>query len=260
MLQHRAVALVVGQHHEASRRIARGDVAHVEGQVEVQRVLARARDGHAGHAVAEGGLVLVHVALAGAVEQPHVRHVGHQGADLGVLGLHVLPVHQHVGLRQRGVFRAHRHAGLDGRVLARVFHQLAAHRALQVHRGVVGHLQQVQQHVGHFVGDALLRHMVVMRRLRLLGRHPLEDLGQLGGLDHQRHRQVLGRVKGLPVTLGSELAQGLLQRGQVQSGLLGRCLRGEVSTLMGCFSPAGPPQGTERPPRGVASAASLGAP
>ncbi|MNV85826.1 hypothetical protein D3C71_1798080 [compost metagenome] len=76
---------------------------------------------------------------------------------------------------------------------------------------MVSDLQQVQQHIGHLVGDGLFQRRVVARRQRLLGCHPLEDLGQLSRLHHQRHRQILGRVKRLPRALGRERAQLSLQ-------------------------------------------------
>jgi hypothetical protein len=101
-------------------------------------------------------------------------------------------------------------------MLPGVLDELAAHRPLQIDAGAIGDLEQVEQDVRHFVRDPLLRHRVRTRRLRLLGRHPLEDLGQFRCFHHQGHRQVLRRVEGLPCAFRCELAQRGLQRFQVQ--------------------------------------------
>ncbi len=66
---------------------------------------------------------------------------------------------------------------------------------------------------------------VLVGNLRLLRRHPLEDLRQLGRLDHQGRGQVLRRVERLPVALGSKVAQLGLQLGEVHPG---------ISLVLGC--------------------------
>jgi hypothetical protein len=125
-------------------------------------------------------------------------------------------------------------------VLLRVLDELASDSAFQVDARVVGNLHQVQQHVGHLVRNLLLQHEVAARGLRLLGRHPLEDLGQLGCLHHQRHGQVLRRVKRLPFALGGERAQRGLQGFQVQrrSPSGSPTVLGLVAPSFGAFRPS----------------------
>ena len=53
---------------------------------------------------------------------------------------------------------------------------------------------------------------------RLLGAEPLEDLDQLGGLDHYRHREVLGVLVRLPAAFGGEGAQAGLQAVDIHAG------------------------------------------
>ena len=92
-----------------------------------------------------------------------------------------------------------------------ILDQLAGHGTGQVDGAMVRHLQQVEQHVGHLVGDVLPGCRVKLRGLRFFGRHPLEYFGQLGGFHHQRRAQIFGRVKPLPVARSGEIAQRLLQ-------------------------------------------------
>lgn len=70
-----------------------------------------------------------------------------------LLGLHVLPVHQHVCFNSRGRGGAGRPSGAQGQVLLRVLDELAANGALQVDLRVVGDLEQVLQDVSDLVGD-----------------------------------------------------------------------------------------------------------
>jgi hypothetical protein len=76
---------------------------------------------------------------------------------------------------------------------------------------VIRHLQQVEQHIGDLLADALLGCGIRVRKPRLLRRLPLEDLRQFGRLDHEGRGQVLGRVKRLPVALRREVPQFGLQ-------------------------------------------------
>src|SRR4029079_19799183 len=48
--------------------------------------------------------------------------------------------------------------------------------------------------------------MVLGKRPRFFNREPLKMLHQLGRFDRQRHRQVLGRMKRLPLSLADELS------------------------------------------------------
>ena len=115
-----------------------------------------------------------------------------------------------------------------------VFDQLALHSAVQINVALVGHLQQVQQHVGNFIGNVLFLIWIQMCRLRLLRGHPLEDFGQLSGLHHQRSAQVLGRVKRLPMALSREFTQGKLQCLEVH----GVSLMGSISASADCLASA----------------------
>src|SRR4051794_29203441 len=76
----------------------RRDVAHVERKMEVERVLASACDPHGRHTLTKRFIASADVLLIRAVEQPYVRRVGNEQAQIGFAGLHVLPVDQHVRL------------------------------------------------------------------------------------------------------------------------------------------------------------------
>jgi len=86
--------------------------------------------------------------LVRPMKEPDVGDVGHQGPDVGIFGLHVLPIHQQVGLGVPGGTCTHpeaRQAGPQRRVLLRVLDELASDSAFQVDARVVGNLHQVQQ-------------------------------------------------------------------------------------------------------------------
>ncbi len=101
-------------------------------------------------------------------------------------------------------------ACVRSRVLDGVFDQFVGYRSGQVNVAVIGHLQQVQQHIGHFVGNVCFGGRVQVRGLRFFGGHPLEYFEQFGGFDHQRCAEVLGCVKWLPVARGGKVAQAVL--------------------------------------------------
>ena len=94
-----------------------------------------------------------------------------------------------------------------GRVLQRIARKPVPDGGANVDLAVVSHLQKIEQHVGDLLADVLLRRRRQVGLARLLRRHPLEDFRQLGRLDHQRRRQVLRCVKGLPVAFRGEVAQ-----------------------------------------------------
>src|ERR1700761_262487 len=81
-------------------------------------------------------------------------------------------------------------ADLVGRVLRTIDRQLIANRRGKVDVHLVGETDQVHQHVRH-----LMPHMLALRLRELgtgAGLQPLERLEQLGRLDTERSRQVLG--------------------------------------------------------------------
>ena len=151
------------------------------------------------------------------MKQPHIAALGHKRLKRMSGRLHIFPIDQQMHLGRcgrrlgRGRRRGGRRFGVLGRVLLGVLAQLALHRLFYVHIGVVGQLQQVQQHVGNLIGHALLVGRVAREAARFGEGLPLEQLQQLRRLHHQRHRQVLGRVVGLPIARSGEFAQPGLQ-------------------------------------------------
>ena len=83
---------------------------------------------------------------------------------------------------------------------------------------MVRDLEEIQQDVGDLIAYLLAHDGIGVRRDRLLRRHPLEDLGQLGRLHDERGAEVFGRVERLPITFGGEGAQRRLQGLDVQFG------------------------------------------
>ena len=128
-------------HHHCRRLVARSDVAHVERQVEVQRVLPRLADRHRRHVGTERCKPLLDLPLVRPMEHPHLARVRHQGPQLRLGRLHVLVVKQHMrtgpgGSRRRDARNRHASAGTST-------HCAPAwpDRLLDVDLAVVGHLQ-----------------------------------------------------------------------------------------------------------------------
>ena len=80
----------------------------------------------------------------------------------------------------------------------------------QIDAELVGDAQQIDEHVGELEPHALAALGVELAALLL--REPLKLLDELGGLDGQRHREILRRVKLLPIARGRERGEALLQR------------------------------------------------
>src|SRR5690606_40275954 len=66
--------------------------------------------------------------------------------------------------------------------------------------------------------------------LRLLFRHPLEDLHELTRLTRQRHGQILGRVKLCPITCFGKLLKLFGKPGSIKEWGWGWCVRSEEHT------------------------------
>lgn len=104
-------------------------------------------------------------------------------------------------------------AGLRNGILLRIEQQFFARRLREIDIQLVAQPQQEQQHVGAFQSNfrACFRWQVG----RLLERQPLEMLKHFTGFARQRHRQVLGIVKLVPVAFRRELSQPRAQDFQV---------------------------------------------
>ena len=97
-----------------------------------------------------------------------------------------------------------------GRVLLLVQRDLVVGGAQQIDAELVGQPQQIDEHVGELEPHALAA--LGVERAALLFGQPLKLLDELGGLDGQRHREILRRVKLLPIARGRERGEALLQR------------------------------------------------
>eukprot|EP01022_Parablepharisma_sp_SALTPOND_P021783 TRINITY_DN435_c2_g8_i1.p1 TRINITY_DN435_c2_g8~~TRINITY_DN435_c2_g8_i1.p1 ORF type:complete len:736 (+),score=259.95 TRINITY_DN435_c2_g8_i1:5902-8109(+) len=128
-----------------------------------------------------------------------------------------------VGLRlcsgQCGVFVRISARQVD-RILAAIQLHLLQHGAAQVHAGMIGQLDQVDQHIGHLVPDALAGGVVEFGIGA--GGQPLEMLHQLCHLHRQRHGQVLGRMEAQPVTFAGKNADQVAQFMEIGGGSRGR--------------------------------------
>src|SRR5262245_32210614 len=93
-------------------------------------------------------------------------------------------------------------ADLVGGILFGVRGELATSGLQQVDVEAVRQPDEEPQHVRHLVRDAAALGLAELRAL--LFRQPLEQLDELGGLDGQRHREVLRAVEALPVALRDE--------------------------------------------------------
>ena len=143
----------------------------------------------------------------GPMKDPDLARVRHQQPKLILGRLHVLVVQQHMRAGYRCACRRHPRNHSRRRVLQRIARQLVLDRLRDVDLAVVRHLEQVQQHVCDLFADALLRSSILVRKLRRLRRHPLKDLRELSRLDQQGRRQILRRVKRLPIAFRSKVAQ-----------------------------------------------------
>ena len=94
------------------------------------------------------------------------------------------------------------------RILALVERNLVVGSLQEIDVERIGDAQQINEHVGELETHALVALRV--ERSALLFREPLKLLDELGDLDGQRHRQILRRVKLLPVSLGREDGEALL--------------------------------------------------
>jgi len=93
------------------------------------------------------------------------------------------------------------------RVLLRVQFDLGVDGPLHVDAELVGQADEVDLDVGEFLFH--LGELVGWQGLAFCFGQPLEVLDQFGGLDDERHGEVLRRVELVPVALGGELAQGV---------------------------------------------------
>src|SRR5690606_30173114 len=100
---------------------------------------------------------------------------------------------------------------LDG-VLNLVQRDLVVGRAQEVDADDVREAQEIKEHVRGL--EARLLEPRRAERAALVLRQPLKDLEELGRLGGERHRQVLRRMKLIPIARGRELAQALLQLSQ----------------------------------------------
>src|SRR6185369_4895508 len=94
-------------------------------------------------------------------------------------------------------------------ILARIDPHLAARRLDSIDVENVGEPRKVKQDIGDFV-----RHFASRARIEpgaLRRRQPLEFFEQLGGLDRQRHREILRRMELLPVARGGKPTQRIAQ-------------------------------------------------
>lgn len=72
----------------------------------------------------------------------------------------------------------------------------------KIHIQIVRQQQQRVQHIRQLIGDVLLAPGDGPGQLLAL--FPLHNFQKLGGLDHERNRQLLGRMKLRPVALFPE--------------------------------------------------------
>jgi hypothetical protein len=179
--------------------------------MEVQRVLARFANRHGRGSRAERCKPLVDLPLMRSMEYPDLAHIRDQCPQLGLARLDVLVVEQDMRAGHRCARRRHPRNRMLRRVLHGILRELVPHRLRHIDLAMVRHLHEIEQHIGDLLADALLGAGVLVRKPRLVRRVPLEDLRQLGRLDHERCREVLGRVKRLPVSLRREMTQLGLQ-------------------------------------------------
>ncbi|MCW5263020.1 hypothetical protein D5045_23635 [Verminephrobacter eiseniae] len=97
MLDHGFVAFVVGDHNKPCVGVLGSNVAKVEREVEVERIVARARDGHQGRALTDQGLEgLTQLLLVRPMEDPGIREARGQVFQKCCRRLHIFEVNQHM--------------------------------------------------------------------------------------------------------------------------------------------------------------------
>ena len=100
---------------------------------------------------------------------------------------------------------------LVGRILGPILYQLVSNGVAQIQSGGVGEAERIAQDIGQFFGESGAMRFD-RRSLRGLGGvGPLKQLHELGRFDRDRHGEVLGSMKLLPVPLGNELCHQAAQ-------------------------------------------------
>jgi len=92
--------------------------------------------------------------------------------------------------------------GFGHRILGRVLYHLGVNGLRQVNAEVVSQLKQINRDIGQLIRELIL----VLRRVpvNFLRGFPLEMFQHLGGLQHQRQRDVLVIMKLLPLAFVAE--------------------------------------------------------
>src|SRR6218665_2753677 len=110
------LAFVVGDHNKPCVGVLGSNVAKVEREVEVERIVARARDGHQGRALTDQGLEgLTQLLLVRPMEDPGIREARGQVFQKCCRRLHIFEVNQHMDqARHSALFRDFSCSGTAG--------------------------------------------------------------------------------------------------------------------------------------------------